>query len=88
MKTVFKSSFLRGIKKVKDKRLKDNIANTIEFIENVSNISEISNIEKIKTNKTYFRIRIGDYRIGAKIEKNTVTFAAFGHRKDIYKHFP
>lgn len=88
METIFKSSFRKGIKKVEDKRLKDNIANTIELIENVSNISEIPNIEKIKGYNTYFRIRIGNYRIGVEIEKNTVSFAAFGHRKDIYKHFP
>ncbi|MDB5226116.1 MAG: hypothetical protein JWN78_309, partial [Bacteroidota bacterium] len=32
-------------------------------------------------------IRIGDYRIGIKVENEVVYFAAFEHRKDIYKSF-
>jgi mRNA interferase RelE/StbE len=37
----------------------------------------------------HFRIRIGDYRIGLKMESdNTLWFAAIAHRKDIYSLFP
>jgi mRNA-degrading endonuclease RelE of RelBE toxin-antitoxin system len=35
----------------------------------------------------YFRIRIGDYRIGFKVENSTVLFMHVLHRKEIYKHF-
>lgn len=38
--------------------------------------------------KDYYPIRIGSYRIGVKIIKNTVIFSAFMHRKYIYKRFP
>lgn len=37
----------------------------------------------------FYRIRIGDYRIGLQIESdNLVYFVAFDHRRDIYRHFP
>jgi mRNA interferase RelE/StbE len=36
----------------------------------------------------YYRIRLGDYRVGLKIENNTVCFVRFLHRKDIYRYFP
>ena len=36
----------------------------------------------------YYRIRIGNYRIGLQIENELVYFVAFDHRKDIYRNFP
>jgi mRNA interferase RelE/StbE len=49
---------------------------------------EIINLKKLSGYKSAFRVRIGDYRIGVIIEKNTVTFVAFAHRKEIYNRFP
>ena len=36
----------------------------------------------------YYRIRIGEYRIGLKYSNKTITLVRFLHRKDIYKFFP
>ena len=37
----------------------------------------------------FYRIRIGDYRVGIELENdNSVTFLKLKHRKDIYKYFP
>jgi len=36
----------------------------------------------------YYRIKIGDYRIGMTVEGNLVTLVRFLHRKDIYRYFP
>ena len=43
---------------------------------------------KVKGEKKFYRIRVGDYRLGVKIEGETVTFIRFLHRKDIYRYFP
>jgi mRNA interferase RelE/StbE len=62
-----------------------------EVIENViraKSPAEIKNLKKLTGFKVHYRIRIGSYRIGVKIEKDTIIFAAFDHRKDIYKKFP
>ncbi|MBU0764717.1 MAG: type II toxin-antitoxin system RelE/ParE family toxin [Bacteroidetes bacterium] len=88
MRTIFKNSFLKEIRKVKDQKLKNDIADTIELVEKVDSISKIPHIKKMQGYKTYYRIRIGNYRVGVRIERNTVTFSAFDHRKDIYKRFP
>jgi len=46
-------------------------------------------IKFIKGFKNYYRIRIGDYRIGfKKAEGENIEFMRVKHRKDIYKHFP
>ena len=38
--------------------------------------------------KNAFRIRVGDYRIGVLIEKDTIKFGRIALRKDIYDIFP
>ncbi len=36
----------------------------------------------------YYRIRIGDYRLGIKVKKDSIEMLRCLHRKDIYKKFP
>jgi mRNA interferase RelE/StbE len=88
MKIRFKASFLKAISKINDPRLKDEIALIIISIENAENISRVSKIKKLKNTKSDYRIRSGDYRIGLRLEGETIIFAAFAHRKDFYKYFP
>ncbi len=51
-------------------------------------ISEIKNIKKLAGFDMYYRIRVGDYRIGIKLEKDIIYFVVVEHRKDVYKTFP
>jgi mRNA interferase RelE/StbE len=88
MKVDFKKSFLKDVKKIKNNKLKSLIAECIIQVESAENISSIKNLKKLSGYDVYFRIRIGDYRIGVKVEKNVVYFVVFEHRKEIYKKFP
>ncbi|MBS4066119.1 MAG: type II toxin-antitoxin system RelE/ParE family toxin [Chitinophagaceae bacterium] len=88
MITIFKNEFTKSLLKLKDKKLKDELVSIIQEVEAAENSSQIKNLKKLAGYKSFYRIRMGDYRIGIKIETHTVTFAAFAHRKDIYKHFP
>ena len=88
MKVIFKSPFLKSIKKIKNVQLKKNIAEAIENVENANDIRNINNFKKLKGYKDYYRIKIGDHRIGIKIIEETVYFVDIEHRKDIYKYFP
>lgn len=88
MKVEFKKSFLKELRKLRNKSLKNLIVECIEQVECAENVSQIKNIKKLTGYGEYFRIRIGDYRIGIKVEMNTVYFVLFEHRKDIYKNFP
>ena len=88
MKTQFKSSFLKAIKKIDDNQLKTVIENTILNVESADNIKQIINLKKLKGHNKFYRIRIGNYRIGIKIEEETVFFVDFDHRKNIYRIFP
>ncbi len=90
MTTEFKSSFLNDIKKVRDKALLTAIRQAILSAENAATLQDIPQLKKLKGNNEgyYYRIKVGSYRIGVAIENETVIFAAFDHRKDIYKYFP
>lgn len=88
MIVVFKKSFLKEIKKIKNKKLSDAIFDSITNVENADSISEIKNLKHLTGFREYYRIRIGDYRIGLKIENDSVYFVTVEHRKDIYKGFP
>ena len=88
MKVGFKNSFLKAVSKIPDKQLKLKIATVIEDAEKAESLNEIKNLIKLKGYSDYFRIRLGQYRIGLKLENDVFFFVAFAHRKDIYKTFP
>jgi len=85
----FEASFERDLKKLKDKRLLKNVKDIIDDIKKAQNLDEISNLSKLKGYKTFYRIRLGDYRIGIDIiEEETIVFTRILHRPDIYRYFP
>jgi mRNA interferase RelE/StbE len=60
----------------------------IEQIENAENLQQINQVKSLKGETNYYRIRIGDYRIGIYVDQNRVRFVRFLHRKEIYQNFP
>ncbi len=88
MNTEFKASFLKAVKKIDDDQLKTDIMNVILIVETAVNIKEIKNLKKLTGYKHYYRIRVGMYRIGVKIEGDMVVFVDIDHRSNIYRNFP
>jgi len=88
MHVEFLSKFNKDISSLKVKSTKSKLIDTIELIERATSISEIKGLKKLKGFKDAYRVRLGDYRLGIFINKDTVQFARFVHRKDIYKLFP
>jgi mRNA interferase RelE/StbE len=60
----------------------------IEEVENAENLGEVNNIKKLQVDGDYYRIRIGDYRIGLTIYDGVIIFVRALQRKDIYRYFP
>ena len=88
MKTEFKASFLKCIHKIADNNLKAKIIECIQSVELSDSIKQINDLKKLKGHKSFYRIKLGDYRIGIKIDSEVVVFVTVAHRKDIYKLFP
>ncbi len=62
----YKKSFLKDIKSIRDTKTKKQISNLIAEFKKSESILEIKNIKKIKGSSNYYRIRIGNYRLGFK----------------------
>lgn len=88
MNVEFKNSFTKDIGKIKNKNLLLKIKSVIEEVEEAQDIQSINNLKKLKGDEGYFRIRIGDYRIGLKLENDTFVFIRFLNRREIYRYFP
>ncbi len=88
MKTIFKNSFYKGIKRIDSSAIKKEIAAVICEVESASGPRSIPDLKKITGYDRCFRIKVKDYRIGIKIIGDTVYFVACEHRKDIYRIFP
>jgi mRNA interferase RelE/StbE len=83
-----KKSFEKDTDKINDKKILREILSTIENIKNSDSLKDIKNIKKLEGYKNYYRIRIGNYRIGIKFENKTVILVRFLNRKEIYRYFP
>ncbi|MGH9931988.1 MAG: type II toxin-antitoxin system RelE family toxin [Pyrinomonadaceae bacterium] len=88
MKVAFRESFLRDLRAIKDKSALRRIREVIDNVEQVNYPTDISNLKKLKGQGQYYRIRIGEHRVGLQIEADTVTFVRVLNRKDIYRYFP
>ncbi len=88
MKALFEKSFGRDLKKIKDKRLLRQAQEAIEQVESASSLNDVPNLKKLQGFDTYYRIRVGDYRIGIELSEGKVIFVCVLNRKDIYRYFP
>jgi len=88
LKVEFRSSFAQDLRKVREAELKRRVRETIELVERAQELQEVRDIKKLRGSDRYYRIRVGDYRIGLLVEGDTVVFVRFLHRKDIYRYFP
>jgi mRNA interferase RelE/StbE len=84
----FKESFVRDLRNIKDKSLLTRVRELIELVEQAPHLGQVANLKKLRGGGNYYRIRVGDYRVGLTVEGEAITFVRFLHRKDIYRHFP
>ena len=68
MKVEFDKSFYKGLTKIKDITILENVKKIILQVENSPNIQHIANIKKMVGYKYFYRIRFGDYRIGLELK--------------------
>ena len=87
MELEFRKSFTKDLKG-KDTIILKRLKVLIEKLEVTNSLEEIANIKRLKDVEEYYRIRIGDYRLGLRVKDNKLIILRFLHRKEIYKYFP
>ena len=88
MQVTFRSSFLRDLKKIKDQLLLDRIAQAIECVEQATDLQDLSDLKKLSGFHDFYRIRVGDYRLGIALADDAIEFIRCLPRKDLYRFFP
>lgn len=77
MELIFTKKFTKDLKKIKDKKSIERIQKAIGDIKEIvidyqptdeSNVPPIPNMVKMKGYENFYRIRVGDYRMGVSIE--------------------
>ena len=77
MKVEFRRSFEKDLGKIRDGELLDRIKDAVEGIENAKSVLEVHNVKKLKANGDYYRIRIGDYRIGFTFDEELESIVTY-----------
>ncbi|MCL2935526.1 MAG: type II toxin-antitoxin system RelE/ParE family toxin [Trichodesmium sp. St15_bin1_1] len=88
MNIEFKKSFEKDLLKILDADLLTKIKKIIVEVEQAEKLTEVRNIKKLKGEENYYRIRVGDYRLGIKVNDGMVSLVRILHRKEIYRYFP
>jgi mRNA interferase RelE/StbE len=88
MKVEYHKSFERDLRRVRDRNLLDRVEAVLVGLEGSESLDSIANVKVMKGHPEYFRICIGDFRLGLKRIDDGVRIIRFLSRGDIYRKFP
>jgi mRNA interferase RelE/StbE len=88
VKVRFRASFKKDLKRIKDQKLLQQVSSVIDEVKSSESLPEINSLTKLKGHDDFYRIRIGNFRIGIKLVDEEIIFVRLLHRKEIYRFFP
>jgi mRNA interferase RelE/StbE len=86
--TRFRASFGEDLAAITDAGRLRRIKRVIEQVEAAETFQQIPNLKRLDAKGKYYRLRVGDYRLGFVFERGAVTFVRCLDRKEIYRYFP
>jgi len=88
MTVEFRASFARGLQTIRGADLLSRIQAAVEAVEQAERLQDVPNLIKMQGGGSYYRLRVGDYRLGLSVADNVVAFVRCPNRSEIYKNFP
>ena len=89
MDILYGKKFSKDIDEIRnDPNTRKRLLEVIQKIKEIKSLSEMKGVRKIQGYSDYFRIKLGDYRLGIKLDQNKIELIRFLHRKEIYRRFP
>jgi len=88
MKVTVSKKCQKDIEAISDRKLAVQILNEIERLEQCTSLDGLPNLKRMKGASDYYRLRIGNYRLGFRQDGDATTLLRFMHRKEIYRYFP
>jgi len=87
MEIVITKTFEKQLKSV-PKYIRESAIEVLEALEKAKIVTEIKDLKKLSGYKNYYRIRIGNYRMGLQIINPKIIVVTILHRGTMYKLFP
>lgn len=88
MKTLYSKKFLKDLATIpKNERVNIEVF-VFETLIKSNSMSEVGKFEKLRGYQNFYKVRFGNYRLGLKLEGETLILERVLHRKDIYRYFP
>jgi mRNA-degrading endonuclease RelE of RelBE toxin-antitoxin system len=90
MQVFFEPAFIKDFEFLEPQMKRRVRAICLDDIPSVRSIGDLLKIngKQMVGWKGYYRIRVGEHRIGFRIDEGTIVFLRVLHRKDMYRHFP
>jgi mRNA interferase RelE/StbE len=88
VKVQYRKRFLKELAKVPSAQRGEIEQLVFDKFMALKSISESGKIERMRGYPGFYKIRLGEYRVGLKVEGDTVILERALHRKDIYRYFP
>lgn len=91
MVVVVKKQFVKQLQ-ILPKNVKEAILATIDILHKAKNLQatnlQYKKLEGQKRGESYYRIKVGNYRIGCELRIPEIIIITIFHRQDNYKSFP
>ena len=87
MEIIITKTFEKQLKLV-PKYIRESAIAVLEALETAKNVTEIKDLKKLIGYTNYYRIRIGNYRMGLQIINPKIIVVTILNRGTIYKLFP
>lgn len=84
----FEASFAKDLRGINDKSLLGRVGQIIDEVKQAESLAAIRSMKKLKGHDHFYRIRIGDYRLGLELIGDELVFVRCLHRRDVYRYFP
>ena len=88
MKVKFEAKFAKDLRAIREQKLLNKVKEIIEDCKSASSLSDMNHVKKMQGYDNFYRIRLGEYRIGIELVDDEIIFTRFLHRKEVYKYFP
>lgn len=89
MKVIYRQLFLKDLKKLKKTDLYDRVYDlAFTTLPELATLQDIPNIKAMVGYPGYYRIRLGDYRLGFRLHDHELELMRVMHRREFYRYFP
>lgn len=90
MNVLYRTSFVRDLKKLKKQKAVYNALHTLAFdtLPQADSLQDLPHVKALSGYPGRYRIRWGDYRIGLEVKGDAVELVRALHRRDFYRYYP